>query len=73
MYFKVLIDGMVKIPKISIKKRKNVINLQKKIGQTRFYQELVKLDPAIKSIINASDVQRSIRAYEVKSSQRNRY
>ena len=66
LYFKVLIDGMVKIPKISIKKRKNVINLQKKIGQTRFYQELVKLDPAIKSIINASDVQRSIRAYEVK-------
>ena len=66
LYFKVLIDGMVKIPKISTKKRKNVINLQKKIGQTRFYQKLVKLDPAIKSIINANDVQRSIRAYEVK-------
>ena len=57
---------MVKIPKISLEKRKNIINLQKKIGQKIFYQQLIQLDPKVKKIININDIQRSIRAYEVK-------
>ena len=66
LYFKSLIDGLVKIPKISLKKRKSIINLQKKIGQKIFYQKLIQLDPKIKKIVNINDIQRSIRAYEVK-------
>ncbi len=66
LYFKALIDGLVKIPKISLEKRKYIINLQKKLGQKTFYQKLIQLDPKIKDIINLNDIQRSIRAYEVK-------
>tara|TARA_Y100000590_G_scaffold262189_1_gene294265 strand:- start:1202 stop:2116 length:915 start_codon:yes stop_codon:yes gene_type:complete len=66
LYFKSLIDGLVKIPKISLKKRKSIINLQKKLGQKIFYQKLIKLDPKIKKVVNINDIQRSIRAYEVK-------
>ena len=66
LYFKALVDGLVKIPKISFKKRKKIINLQKKIGQINFYKKLIKIDPKIKEFINFNDTQRSIRAYEVK-------
>ena len=38
----------------------------KKIGQEKFYSELLKLDPKVKNFILKSDNQRSIRAYEVK-------
>ena len=41
-------------------------NLQKQIGQKKFYKKLIKLDPLIKEKINPTDIQRSIRAYEVK-------
>ena len=66
LYFKALIDGLVKIPKISEKKRKLVSKLQKKLGQKKFYQKLVKIDPNVITTINSNDFQRSIRAYEVK-------
>ncbi len=66
LYFKALINGLVKIPKISMKKRKVITNLQKKLGQTHFYKKLLKIDPKIKNYINSKDIQRSIRAYEVK-------
>jgi len=66
LYFKALTEGLVKIPKISIKKRKDIISLQKKLGQVSFYKKLIKLDPKIKQIVNPNDIQRSIRAYEVK-------
>ena len=66
LYFKALVDGLVKIPKISIKKRKDIINLQNELGQINFYKKLIKIDPKIKGLINSNDVQRSIRAYEVK-------
>ena len=56
----------MKIPKISIKKRKKIINLQKKIGQINFYKKLIKIDPKIQEYINFNDTQRSVRAYEVK-------
>tara|TARA_B100000965_G_scaffold400801_1_gene423359 strand:- start:1465 stop:2376 length:912 start_codon:yes stop_codon:yes gene_type:complete len=66
LYFKALVDGLVAIPKISIKKRKEIINLQNELGQINFYNKLIKIDPKVKDFINSNDVQRSIRAYEVK-------
>jgi len=67
LYFKALTDGLVKIPNIPIKIRSKIRNLQKKLGQLNFYKKLIKLDPKIKDQISNTDVQRSIRAYEVKS------
>jgi len=67
LYFKVLTDGLVKIPNIPNKFRNKIRNLQKKIGQKKFFKQLIKLDPLINEKINPTDVQRSIRAYEVKS------
>ncbi len=66
LYFKALIDGLAKIPKISATKRKKVTNLQNKLGQIDFYKKLIKIDPRIKNFVNSNDVHRSIRAYEVK-------
>jgi len=67
LYFKVLTEGLVKIPNVSSKHRNKIRSLQKKIGQKMFFNKLKKLDPLIKGKINPTDVQRSIRAYEVKS------
>jgi len=66
LYFKALTDGLVSIPNIPIKYRNNIRDLQKKLGQKKFYQKLIKLDPYSKENINPTDTQRSIRAYEVK-------
>ena len=66
LYFKALTDGLVKIPKISVKLRNQIRNMQKKLGQKKFYEKLLKLDPPLKGKINPTDSQRSIRAYEVK-------
>ena len=67
LYFKTLTDGLVKIPNIPIKFRNKIRNLQKKLGQKKFFNKLIKLDPLTNEKINPTDVQRSIRAYEVKS------
>ena len=67
LYFKALTDGLVKIPNISIKNREKIKFLQKKIGQKRFFKKLINLDPLILNKIDPKDVQRSIRAYEVKT------
>ena len=67
LYFKALTDGLVKIPNIPNKFRNKIRNLQKKIGQKIFFKQLIKLDPLINEKINPTDVQRSIRAYEIKS------
>ena len=66
LYFKSLTDGLVKIPNVPIKVRKEIRSLQKKLGQKKFYQKLIKLDPLVKNKINFNDVQRSIRAFEIK-------
>jgi len=66
LYFKALTDGLVSIPNIPIRYRNNIRDLQKKLGQKKFYQKLLKLDPKSKNKINPTDTQRSIRAYEVK-------
>ena len=65
LYFKSLVDGLAKIPKINKRNRDKVRNLQKKIGQKSFYKRLIKLDPLCKNNININDQNRSIRAYEV--------
>jgi tRNA dimethylallyltransferase len=66
LYFKVLTEGLVKIPSIPSKFRNKIRLLHTNIGQEKFYKKLLKLDPLIASQINSTDTQRSIRAYEVK-------
>jgi len=66
LYFYSLVEGFVKLPTIPIKFRNKIRNLNKKIGQKNFYKRLIKIDPISKNKINSNDVQRSIRAYEVK-------
>ena len=67
LYFKALTDGLVKIPNIPIQKRNKIRLMQTKLGQKKFYNRLLKLDPLIKNTIEKNDVQRSIRAYEIKN------
>ena len=66
LYFKALTDGLVKIPNIPIKVRNKIRLMQRKLGQKKFYNRLLKLDPLIKNKIDKNDIQRSIRAYEIK-------
>jgi tRNA dimethylallyltransferase len=66
LYFKALVDGLVKIPNIPVKIRTEVRKLHKKIGQESFFLKLAKLDPLAKKFILSKDSQRSMRAYEVK-------
>ena len=57
---------MVNIPNIPIKFREKVRSLHKKIGQKKFFSELLRIDPFIKSYLNPHDTQRALRAYEIK-------
>ena len=66
LYFKALIDGIVKIPNVPISIRNKIRQKHIKIGQNKFYSELVKIDPISKNMINKNDSQRTIRAFEVK-------
>ena len=66
LYFKALTEGLVEITTIPDKFRNEIRLLQKSIGQKKFYQKLLKLDPTIINYIKSTDVQRSVRAYEVK-------
>ena len=66
LYFKALIEGLVKIPNIPIKFRNKIRKDHKNIGQKNFHKKLVKLDPLVKNKIKLTDVQRTLRAYEIK-------
>ena len=66
LYFKSLTEGLVRIPNIPLSFRNKIRFLQKKIGQKKFYQNLIKIDPLVKNTINPNDAQRSIRAFEIK-------
>ena len=66
LYFKALTEGLVEITSIPPKFRNKIRLLQKSIGQEKFYKKLLKLDPVISNYVRSTDVQRSIRAYEVK-------
>ncbi len=66
LYFKSISEGLVEIPNIPLKFRNKIRLLQLRIGQKKFYQKLIKIDPMIKNKINPNDAQRSIRAFEIK-------
>ena len=66
LYFKALTEGLVKIPDVPVKLRNKIRLMQKKMGQKKFYNQLLKFDPLVKNKIDKNDVQRSIRAYEIK-------
>ena len=67
LYFNALEKGLVKIPKIPITFRNKIRAMQKEYGQKKFYNKLLKIDKKVKQKIDPNDIQRSIRAYEVKS------
>jgi len=66
LYFKALTDGLVQIPDIPNRERMQIRKLHKKIGQKKFFTQLIKMDPLTKRYVLSSDTQRSMRAYEVK-------
>jgi len=66
LYFKALSEGLVNIPNIPISFRNKIREEHKKLGQKKFYKKLRKLDLISINKINPTDVQRTIRAYEVK-------
>jgi len=66
LYFKALSEGLVNIPNIPISFRNKIREEHKKLGQKKFYKKLLKLDLISMNKINPTDVQRTIRAYEVK-------
>ena len=67
LYFQSLTNGLVKIPEIPINFRNKIRLIQKINGQEKFYKKLIKLDPIARDKFNPNDVQRSIRAFEIKS------
>ena len=67
LYFQSLIKGLVEIPEIPLKFRNKIRLMQKKDGQIKFYKKLIKIDPSVKNKFDPNDVQRSIRAFEIKS------
>ena len=66
LYFKSLTEGLAKIPQIPEYIKISVRKLQREIGQKEFFRQLVAFDPQAKKFLIKTDVQRSIRAYEVK-------
>ena len=66
LYFKSITEGLVKMPNIPLRFRNKVRLLQKRIGQKKFYQNLIKIDPLARNQINPNDMQRTIRAFEIK-------
>ena len=61
-----MVYGLVNIPKIPVRFRNKIRTIHKNLGQKKFYQKLLKLDPNSKNKVISTDVQRTIRAYEVK-------
>ena len=66
LYFKTLVEGLVKIPVIPSSIRLKVRKSQNVLGQKKFYKKLLKIDPLLINKIKSTDTQRSIRAYEIK-------
>ena len=66
LYFNAITKGISKIPKFKEKERQKLRKQHKKIGQKKFYQKLLKIDPKCKNFISSTDTQRTLRAYEVK-------
>ena len=62
LYFEAVTKGISKISNIDSKDRETIRKLQKNLGQKKFYEKLLKLDPLVKDKIEPYDTQRSIRA-----------
>ena len=67
LYFQSLIEGLAKIPEIPLKFRNKIRMIHKKEGQKKFYNKLLKIDLQAKDKFNPNDIQRTIRAFEIKS------
>ena len=67
LYFNCILKGLSKIPPISSKKRLKIRLYHNKIGQKKFYNLLIKKDPLCKGKFDKTDIQRTLRAYEVKN------
>jgi len=67
LYFQSLIKGLVTIPNIPMKFRNKIRLMQKNNGQEAFYKNLLKIDPKSKNKFDPNDVQRTVRAFEIKS------
>ena len=67
LYFQSLIDGLVKIPEIPLGFRNKIRLMQRKEGQKKLYKKLLKIDSKAKNKFDPNDVQRTIRAFEIKS------
>ena len=67
LYFQSLINGLVTIPNIPMKFRNKIRLMQKNNGQEAFYKNLLKIDPKSKNKFDPNDVQRTVRAFEIKS------
>jgi len=67
LYFQSLINGLVKIPEIPLNFRNKIRLIQKKDGQKNFFKKLLKIDPMSKDKFDSNDIQRTIRAFEIKS------
>ena len=65
LYFKLLTEGISDIPKIPDSIRAKARRLNKKLGNDKFYNLLIKLDPLVENKIKQNDTHRLIRAYEV--------
>ena len=65
LYFKLLTEGISNIPKIPDLIRTKARKLNVKLGNDKFYNLLIKLDPLIQNKIKKNDTHRLIRAYEV--------
>ena len=65
LYFKLLTEGISDIPKIPDSIRTKARRLNKKLGNYKFYNLLIKLDPLVENNIKQNDTHRLIRAYEV--------
>jgi len=65
LYFKLLTEGISDIPKIPDSIRVKARRLNKKLGNDKFYNLLIKLDPLVENKIKQNDTHRLIRAYEV--------
>ena len=65
LYFKLLTEGISNIPKIPDSIRLKARKLNTKLGNDKFYNLLIKLDPLVENRIKQNDTHRLIRAYEV--------
>ena len=65
LYFKLLTEGISNIPKIPDSIRTKARKLNEKLGNDKFYNLLIKLDPLVQNKIKKNDTHRLIRAYEV--------